>query len=293
MQEVCEGTNEAGKKEEQDKSFETAAAKKDTEGEKGKRSQNARGIEFADLLLENPHLKRPRKWADVLVSLAGQIAFVIVLLLIPLYYTHGLDLPKFEKTMLISPPPPPPPPPPPSTVHVMPKPKATLFDNNRLIAPRAIPKQVEMVKEQPPPAASAMQGVAGGVPGGVPGGTLGGVLGGVLSPASRVPAPPRKPVAHGPLRVGGQIQAPRLIHNVQPVYPPLARQTRTQGEVVLDCVIDKQGNVTQMRLISGHPLLVGAAMQAVRQWKYQPTLLNGTPVAVQMMVHVNFSLGGY
>lgn len=294
MHEVCEITKEAGKKkEEEHKDSEPIAAKQDPENKKGKSSQHARGIEFADLLLENPHLKRPRRWADVLVSLAGQIAFVIVMLLIPLYYTHGLDLPKFEKTMLAAPPPPAPPPPPPNkAVPVKTPPKVKLFDNNKLIEPSAIPKKVEVVKDQAPPQA-AMQGIAGGVPGGVEGGTLGGVMGGVLLPATRVPAPPPKPVAHGPLRVGGRIQAPKLIRNVQPVYPPLARQTRTQGEVLLDCVIDAEGNVTQMKLISGHPLLVGAAMQAVRQWKYQPTLLNGTPVAVKMMVHVNFSLEGY
>jgi periplasmic protein TonB len=292
MREVCEVSKEAAKKEERRKSFENVEATTDTEGRKKKGSQDPRGVEFADLLLENPHLKRPRRWADILLSLAGQVAFVIILLLIPLYYTHGLDLPKFEKTMLISPPPPPPPPPS-NAVRVKTMQKPTLFDNNKLIAPRVIPKQVEMVKEQAPPASSALQGVAGGVPGGVPGGTLGGVLGGVLSSGSTPVPPPRKLAANKPLRVGGQIQAPRLVRNVQPLYPELAKETHTQGAVVLDCVIDTQGNVTQMKLISGHPLLVGAAMQAVRQWKYQPTLLNGTPVAVEMMVHVNFSLGGY
>jgi protein TonB len=291
MHGVCEKTKEATENQEEHESCEKSTAKKEPEEKKGKRFQNAAGVDFADLLLENAHLKRPRRWADVLVSLGGQVAFVIILLLVPLYYTHGLDLPKFEKTMLASPPPPPPPPPS-RAVHVMPRPKATLFDNNHLIAPRAIPKHIEMVKEETPPS-PGLQGVTGGVPGGVPGGTVGGVLGGVLSAASGVPAPPPKPVVRGPLRVGGQIQAPRLIREVQPEYPPLAKQTRTQGEVVLDCVIDAEGNVTQMRLISGHPLLVGAAMNAVRQWRYQPTLLNGKPVAVEMMVHVKFSLGGY
>ena len=79
------------------------------------------------------------------------------------------------------------------------------------------------------------------------------------------------------------MQAPRLIHKVEPLYPALAKATRTQGTVVLDCVIDEHGNVTQMKLVSGHPLLVQAAFAAVQQWKYQPTLLNVT---------VNFVLGG-
>ena len=84
------------------------------------------------------------------------------------------------------------------------------------------------------------------------------------------------------------MQAPRLIRKIQPQYPELAKETRTQGVVVLDCVIDQQGNVTQMKLVSGHPLLVQAALNAVRQWKYQPTLLNGIPVAVEMEVTVKF-----
>jgi periplasmic protein TonB len=213
------------------------------------------------------------------------------LLLIPLLYTQALNLPEFEKTLLISPPPPPPPPPS-NPVHVMVRPKVSLFHNGELIAPHAIPKHVEILKEAPQ-ASSALQGVAGGVPGGVPGGTLGGVLGGVLSAGSLPlpPSAPRKPRISGPVRVGGRVRPPQLVRNIHPVYPPLAKQTRTQGTVRLDCVIDPQGNVTQVKLVSGHPLLVEAALDAVRQWKYQPTLLNGQPVAVEMQVTVNFTLG--
>ena len=87
------------------------------------------------------------------------------------------------------------------------------------------------------------------------------------------------------------MQAPRLIQEVRPTYPVLAKQTRTQGVVVLDCVIDQQGNVTQMKVVSGHPLLVPAAINAVRQWRYQPTLLNGEPVSVEMQVTVSFLMG--
>ncbi len=261
------------------------------EAERKKASEHPRGMVFADVLLENPHLKRPRRSLDVLISFAGQAVFVTLLLLVPLLYTQALNLPGFEKTLLISPPPPPPPPPS-NPVHVMVRPKASLFHNGELIAPRAIPKHVEIVKEAAQES-SAFQGVTGGVPGGVPGGTLGGVLGGVLSSGNQPvrPPAPHKPVISGPLRVGGRIQPPRLVHNMQPSYPPLAKQTQTQGTVVLDCVIDPQGNVTQVKLVSGHPLLVEAALDAVRQWKYQPTLLNGEPVAIEMRVMVNFNLG--
>lgn len=272
------------------KSSQATKAGGNSEVPNNKPKGNPPRIGFADLLLENAHLKRPRRSLDVLISLVAQVAFVIVLILIPLLETHALNLPEFEKTMLISPPPPPPPPP--STpVHVIVRPKASLLDNGKLIAPKAIPKHVAIVKEAPPES-SALQGVAGGVPGGVPGGTLGGVLGGILSgnqPA--LPPPPRAPVRSGPIRIGGKIQPPRLLRNVQPQYPLLARETRTQGTVVLDCIIDTQGNVTQIKLVSGHPLLVQAALDAVRQWKYQPTLLNGQPVAVEMLVNVKFDLG--
>lgn len=282
--------SEKQESEEELKSFRGTRDRKEPEAEGKSASPVTRGAVFADLLLDNPHLKRPRRSLDVLISLAGQAAFVILLLLVPLLYTQALNLPEFEKTLLISPPPPPPPPPS-NPVHVVVRPKASLFHNGELIAPRAIPRHVEIVKEVPQES-SALQGVAGGVPGGVPGGTLGGVLGGVLSSGSQpLPPPPRKPVMHGPVRVGGRIQPPRLVRNVQPLYPPLAKETRTQGTVVVDCVIDTQGNVTQVKLVSGHPLLVEAALDAVRQWKYQPTLLNGQPVAVEMLVTVNFILG--
>ena len=248
-----------------------------------------RRVDFARGMLESSGLKKTKRTADFLISLVGQSAFVILLILLPLVYTEAFDVPEFEKTMLVIPPPPPPPPR--GEVRAVVKPKASLFNEGRLIAPRVIPKQVAILKEQPQELAGPA-GVAGGVPGGVAGGTLGGVLGSILSSAS-APVPPAPPPVRSnkPLKVGGRVQAPRLIQKIQPRYPALARQTRTQGEVVLDCVIDEHGNVTQMRLLSGHPLLVNAAFQAVRQWKYQPTLLNGVPVAVEMRVTVNFNLG--
>ncbi len=87
------------------------------------------------------------------------------------------------------------------------------------------------------------------------------------------------------------MQAPKLIQEVQPIYPPLAKQAHIQGDVVIDSVIDTQGHVTQMKVVSGHPLLVEAAESAVAQWRYQPTLLNGQPVPVAMLVTVHFDLG--
>lgn len=168
----------------------------------------------------------------------------------------------------------------------------SFFQHDKLIAPTVIPKHIAQIKEVAPPQ-EPDSGVAGGVLGGVPGGQLGGVLGGILGGTGKAPAPPPpKPVAHkGPYRVGGRVQAPKLIEQVQPMYPPLAKQARIQGEVVIDSVIDTQGHVTQMKVVSGSPLLVQAAEQALAQWRYQPTPLNGQPVAVDMLVTLYFQLG--
>jgi periplasmic protein TonB len=77
---------------------------------------------------------------------------------------------------------------------------------------------------------------------------------------------------------------------VNPEYPALARQTRIYGTVVVDAVIDERGNVVQARVVSGHPLLVAAALKAVLQWKYEPTSLNGQPISVELEVQVHFAL---
>jgi periplasmic protein TonB len=248
-------------------------------------------VHLADGLVENFHLKRPRRSLDVFVSVLGHSFVVALLILIPLLYTHALDLPQFEKTFLVAPPPPPPPPPP-AVEHLIQRVPKSFFNEGKLFAPKFIPKHIEQVKEEPQPATPTMSGVAGGVPGGIPGGQLGGVLGGILGGNHQMVPPPPKPEMHaGPYRVGGRVRAPQLVHQVQPVYPPLARETKVQGDVVIDSVIDQQGNVTQMKVVSGSPLLVAAAFDAVEQWKYQPTLLNGEPIAVEMHVTVHFQLG--
>jgi protein TonB len=83
-----------------------------------------------------------------------------------------------------------------------------------------------------------------------------------------------------------------LVHKVLPTYPPLARTARIQGQVVLQAVISKQGVIENLRLLNGHPMLVPAAIDAVRQWRYRPYLLNNEPVEVETQIIVNFSLAG-
>src|SRR2546430_712926 len=121
---------------------------------------------------------------------------------------------------------------------------------------------------------NSMAGVVGGVPGGVPGGQMGGVIGGIISstPVSvpKVATPQRVRVSQG-------VTQGLLIRKVQPNYPPLARQARIQGAVLLQAEISKDGTIQNLRLISGHPMLAPAAIEAVKQWRYKPDNLNGGP----------------
>ena len=101
---------------------------------------------------------------------------------------------------------------------------------------------------------------------------------------------PTPPVPRIPVRVSSGVQASKLILEVAPVYPPLAIQTRTSGQVILEAEIDEEGNVAEVKTISGHPLLVGAAKDAVKQRKYSPTLLNGEPQRILATITVIFRL---
>lgn len=242
---------------------------------------------FDDLVESSPLRKRTNKPWTIFVSTLLQCLLLGVLILIPLIYTEAL--PKTMLTMLlVAPPPPPPPPPPPAATPVkVVKPMARLMQAGKLMAPRAIPKEVAMIKEQemPPDVGNVGVGVPGGVPGGQAGGVLGGIIGGL---GSNLPPPPKE--APKRIRVGGQVQTAKLINKVQPIYPPLAKQARIQGTVRLQAIIAKDGAIVELQVLSGHPLLVQAALDAVRQWRYHPTLLNGEPVEVVTTIDVVFTL---
>ncbi len=243
---------------------------------------------FEDLVESSPIRKRTNKPWTIFVSTLLQCLLLGVLILIPLIYTEAL--PKTMLTMLlVAPPPPPPPPPPPAATPVkVVKPMARLIQAGKLMAPRAIPKEVAMIKEQEMPPDVGNVGVVG-VPGGVPGGQAGGVLGGIIGGlGSNLPPPPKE--APKRIRVGGQVQTAKLINKVQPIYPPLAKQARIQGTVRLQAIIAKDGSIVELQVLSGHPLLVQAALDAVRQWRYHPTLLNGEPVEVVTTIDVVFTL---
>ena len=244
---------------------------------------------FEDSLIESGgKLKTSRGWTS-LVSFFLQVMIIGVMVLIPLIFTEAL--PKTQlMTFLVAPPPPPPPPPPAAAPVKVVKQIQSDIVNGELRTPTKIPKKVQIIKEdEAPPPAMATTGVVGGVPGGVPGGSMGGVMGSILSStptvAPKIATPQR-------VRVSSGVQAGLLVRKVPPAYPPLARQARIQGTVLLQAQISKDGSIENLQLISGHPMLAPAAIEAVKQWKYKPYLLNGEPVEVETQIQVNFTLAG-
>jgi len=230
---------------------------------------------FEDSLVESSgRLKTKRGWTTF-VSFAMQMLLLGVLVLIPLIYTEAL--PKAQMmTFIAAPPPPPPPPPPPAVAPVKVVHVETEIVNNQLRAPTKIPKKVEMVKEDEAP--PQMAGVVGGVAGGVPGGAMGGVLGGIVG--SSLP-PPKVAAPQKPLRVSSGVVAGNKISGPNPVYPAIAKTARIQGKVVLQATISKAGTIEGLHAVSGPPMLYQSALDAVKQWRYRPYILNGEAVPVE------------
>jgi protein TonB len=239
--------------------------------------------------------KTNKTWT-VVMSFGIQCVLLGVLVVLPMIYFDVLPAATLQSFLVAPPPPPPPPPPPaaapPKVVKVIPR----QFDAGKLQTPKVIPKQIAEIKEEEMPPPSSSGGVVGGVPGGVaggqPGGVLGGILGGIPSAAPPPPPPPKQEKAPTPqrIRVGGNVQAAMLVSQPKPIYPPLAKQARISGTVELSAVIGKDGRVANLSVIKGHPLLVQAALDAVKNWIYKPTLLNGEPVEVSTTIDVNFTL---
>lgn len=254
---------------------------------------------FEQMLLPEGGTHQKRNAALVFAGQVLLAAFVV--LVVPGLFV--LPLPTTDLvTELVAPPPPPPPPPPAApavtrTVRAAVKPAPREFNIQQFIAPKAIPQEPAIVAAAPALTdAGAAGGVPGGIPGGVPGGVLGGTVGGVIgAPPAPAPAPVQaqvQPAAATPsqIRIGGNVQAAKLTHEVQPEYPRLAKDAHVMGTVRLSATIASNGTVKDLHVLSGNPLLVGAAMNAVKQWTYQPTVLNGKPVEVLTEVDVKFTL---
>ncbi len=240
---------------------------------------------FEDSLIESGNRLKTKRGRTTAFSFFLEAMVIFVLVLIPLLFTEAL--PKAQLMMaLVAPPPPPPPPPPPAEVHVVKKVQTDII-NGALRTPTKIPKKVEMIKEEeaPPP---QMSGVVGGVPGGVPGGSMGGVMGGIIG--SSAPIPKMKTPER--VRVSQGVVSGLKVREVKPVYPPIAKTARVQGNVVLQAEISKEGTIQNLRVLSGPPLLIQSALDAVKQWRYRPYVLNGEPVEVETTITVMFSLTG-
>jgi protein TonB len=246
---------------------------------------------FSDSLLEFGPQRKRRMFATTTSFIVNCLA-IITMLAVPLMFTE--ELPKAQLlTFLIAPPPPPPPPPPAAAVaKVVKQIETDMMNNGSLRTPTKIPRKVQMIREDeaPPPMASN-GGVVGGVPGGIPGGQLGGVIGGIVNATSNMAIVPKfVPVTPQRVRISQGVTKGLLIHKEEPAYPTIARSARVQGDVVLSAVIDVNGQIQNLTLVSGHPMLVPAAIAAVKTWRYKPYLLNGQPVEVETMITVIFSL---
>jgi protein TonB len=213
------------------------------------------------------------------VALVAAVVALPLLMEMPLPETDGAVQAFFATPLELAPPPPPPPPPAPSARPAVKAPAPAVERTDGFVAPIETP--TEIIPEDGLDF-GIEGGVAGGVEGGVPGGVVGGIIGG-LPEAPPAPAPP-------PVRVGGQIKEPTKLKAVPPVYPDAAVEARIEGVVILECLISPQGRVREINVLRGVPLLEEAAIDAVRQWVYTPTLVDGVPVPVLMTVTVRFDL---
>lgn len=231
--------------------------------------------------------EKTNKPLSLLASTLIQISVLAILLLIPLVYTATLPGPVF-KSLLVAPRPPV------AAAPVASKPKIhtgrmiPVFSGTHLFAPMAIPKPVNPASDAGAPPDLGPAGVAG-----LPDGPGGAPLAGFGNPIPSPPAPPEPPKAKpisGPVHVGTGVAEANLVYKVVPVYPLLAKSARIQGAVEFSATISKNGNIENLQVVRGHPLLINAAKEAVLQWKYRPTLLNGQPVEVLTEIAVNFTL---
>jgi periplasmic protein TonB len=239
---------------------------------------------FADSLLDSAYGNRSRRGWTTLVSFTAQALGVGMLLILPLIHPEGvprLKLPSPVSAIFA-----PPSPPPQLQEHSTTTAASNISVDNRLISPPSIPSTIHQITDITPPPPVDLAGV------GVENGTgnraaLNSVMNSIGTAVNSV-APPRPTVTRRPLL--SHMMEGNLIHRVEPRYPPLAIQARIQGDVVLQAVISRSGTIENLQLVSGHPMLVRAAMEAVRQWQYRPCVLNDEAIEVETQVTVKFIL---
>jgi periplasmic protein TonB len=233
--------------------------------------------------LESTWDRSARRGWTTLASFGFQAMGLSLLLLIPLLTIQGP--PKLQWFSALPVPAPPPAPAPPASVQ---RPiHGSNVSGAHIVQPPSIPPTIAIFTEQPVASAPNID-EGGGVIGAT--GTRGrGVVNSIGTSVDIAPPPPPPPTH--PLRISHRSEG-SLIYRVQPIYPPLARQAHIQGAVELRAIISKAGTIENLVVLRGHPMLVPAAIGAVRQWRYRPYLLNGEPVEVETEITVNFILGG-
>jgi len=245
---------------------------------------------FEESLIVSGQKSRPRNLWATIGSLSLQSLLLTAVVVIPLFHTDILPKREILTSLYLAPPPPAPPPAAANVARVrMSTPTSNRTYNSKSIS---IPDPVQKTEAAPSDSVGTVGGVLGGVPGGVVGGVPGGVLGELFGGSTRsVPALAKQP-APMPKRVhvAARIVEANLIHDVPPAYPPEAGRERIEGAVVLLAVIGKDGSVQDVRVESGLPILAQAAIEAVKQWRYKPYLLNGEPVEVDSRITINFTL---
>jgi protein TonB len=242
-----------------------------------------------DLISGGPrHPFHDRTMTPQIVSVTGHVVFLIAIVL-PLLYATG-QLPEV-KTMTafvadVAPPPPPPPPPPAARQAEAARPQP-VQTSGTFAAPLDAPSEI-----RPEPAGlTASEGVEGGVEGGIAGGVVGGIVGGLVAAPPPPPPPPAPPaVVKGPVRIGGDVQAPALVKRVEPAYPDVAVAAKITGIVILEATVAVDGSVEQVRVLRSVKFLDQAAIEAVKQWKYSPLMLNGIPTPFVLTVTLSFSM---
>jgi periplasmic protein TonB len=243
-----------------------------------------------DLISGGPrHPFHDRTMTPQIVSVAGHVVFLIAIVMPLLYATDRLPEVKTITAFVadIAPPPPPPPPPPrPAARQAEPARPQPVQTAGAFAAPLEAPSEI-----RPEPAGlMESEGVEGGVEGGIAGGVVGGIVGGLVAAPPPPPPPPPPAAVTGPVRIGGALQAPALVKRVEPVYPDLAASAKITGIVILEATVAVDGSVEQVRVLRSAKFLDQAAIEAVKQWKYSPLLLNGIPTPFVLTVTLSFSL---
>jgi periplasmic protein TonB len=235
---------------------------------------------------DRPFRKGPVK--STVLSAAIHVVVISFLVVLP-YLWVTEQLPKVPDMLVVvaampATPPPPPPPPRRAAPNVPEQPRQAQSENPNaapIDVPTAITPETGVERNS-----GSDFGVEGGVEGGIPGGVAGSIVMGL--PSAPPPPPPAAP--QKPIRIGGQVTAPALVYRVEPKYPDFAAQAQIEGLVILEATVDTEGRVQSVEVLRSHGLLDQAAIDAVKQWRYSPLVLNGKPFPFILTVTVRFSV---